>query len=177
MEQYVWHSMHYDPKETMETLYDTYVDSIFRFLYNRLGNKEKAIDITQEVFLKVWQSYLSKGHTPEYPKALLFTIARNMIINSYARDARTVSLETLMEDGFDVADGLDTATQARATELYAMLDRLSTDDATLLTYRYLEELSIPEIAQIYSISENACSVRIHRALARLASLYNKQAHE
>ncbi|MEY2641071.1 MAG: hypothetical protein RL150_464 [Candidatus Parcubacteria bacterium] len=164
--------MQYEQDKHIDTLYDTYVDDIFRFLYNRLGSRERAIDLTQDVFVKMWQTYLSKGVALEYPKALLFRIARNMLINSYERDKKHESLEDLSEEGFDVPDSTqDAAAQARAAELRRMLARLPEQDAEIITLRHLEGFSVQELAVLYDVSENVLSVRLHRALAKLEAAY------
>jgi len=162
-------------RKVMGDLYDTYVDDIFRYFVFRIGNKEKALDLTQEVFVRMWQSYVAKGKSIEHPKALLYRIAHNLLVNSYARDVVHDSLETLSEDeGFDVVDDTqDTLQQVAAEELYRMLTLLSKEDAELITMRHIEGFSVHEIATVKEVSENTLSVRLHRALARLEDLYTK----
>ena len=163
----------------MEEVYSTYVDDIFRYFSFRLGNKEKALDLTQEVFIRMWQSYIGKGADVEHIKALLYRIAHNLLVNSYQRDVRHESLDTLSEDdGFDVADTTqNTLQQASAEELHRMLTRLSDKDAELIRLRHIEGFSVQEIAAIQQVSENTLSVRIHRALERLEDLYTKHEHK
>jgi RNA polymerase sigma-70 factor (ECF subfamily) len=162
-------------RQGMEHLYETYADDIFRYFVLRMSNREKALDLTQEVFVRMWQSYVSKGVAVEYPKALLYRIAHNMLVNSYARDELHDSLETLVEDeGFDVVDhAQDTMQKVAGEELHRMLTRLSKEDAELITMRHIEGFSVKEIAEMKQISENTLSVRLHRALARLEDLYTK----
>jgi RNA polymerase sigma-70 factor (ECF subfamily) len=166
-------------RQVMEELYDTYANDIFRYFVLRMSNREKALDLTQEVFVRMWQSYVAKGSAVEYPKALLYRIAHNMLVNSYARDELHESLETLVEDeGFDVVDhAQDTLQKVAGEELHRMLTRLSKEDAELITMRHIEGFSVGEIATMKQISENTLSVRLHRALARLEDLYTKhEAH-
>lgn len=161
--------------QVLERLYDTYVDDIFRYIRLRTSNKEQALDLTQEVFVRVWQSYISKGQTLEYEKALLYKIARNLLINSYERDVVHTSLDALAEaSGFEVADtAQDTLRDARGFELHRKLEALSPEDADLIRLRHLEGFSVKEIAVMYDVSENTLSVRLHRALAKLEAQYTE----
>lgn len=160
------------PRDVLERLYDTYADDIFRYIRVRTSNREKALDITQEVFLRLWKSYVSKGMTIEHEKALLYRIAHNLVVNSYERDVPHVSLETAEEAGFDVEDATqDTFTQVTGHELHRKLATLPEADAELIRLRHLEGFSVKEIAELQQVSENVISVRLHRALSKLETLY------
>lgn len=156
----------------MENLYNTYVDDIFRYLMFRLKNREKALDLTQEVFVRMWQSYLSKGKEVEYPKALLYKIAHNILVNSYERDKIYDSLDNLSEDGFEVEDQTQ-KTSFEIKDLNDALDKLPEKYSDLIMLKYIEGFSIKEIAEMYDETENVISVRLHRALGYLEKIYNE----
>jgi len=162
-------------RKNMEMLYDAYVDDIFRYLMFRIRDKEKALDLTQEVFVRMWQSYLGKGKDVEFPKALLYRIAHNLLVNSYERDVHHSSLDTLSEAGFDIADNSqDISKTIIASDLNQMLGLIEKKDSDLILLRHIEGFSVKEIADIHGVSENVISVRLHRALAQLEDLYNKK---
>jgi RNA polymerase sigma-70 factor (ECF subfamily) len=157
-------------RNKMEVLYDEYVDDIFRYIMFRLRNKEKALDLTQEVFIRMWQSYLSKNKEVEYPKSLLYKIAHNLLVNSYERDKTYDSLDDLSEDGFEVEDQSQ-KTSFEIKDLNEALDKLPDKYSDLIMLRYIEGFSIKEIAEMYDESENVMSVRLNRAIGQLKKIY------
>lgn len=166
--------MNNQSQKEMETLYETYVDDIFRYLMFRLKNKEKALDLTQEVFIRMWQSYLSKEKEIEYPKALLYRIAHNLLVNSYARDKKHDSLDTLSESGFEIEDDEQNISgNLEIKDLNDALELLPDKYSELIIARHIEGFSVKDIAEMQGVSENVISVRLHRALERLEKLYNK----
>ena len=58
-------------------LYERYVQTIFRFVYVRLDDRRDAEDLTEEVFLRVWQSLPGYREQGVPFLAFLFRIARN----------------------------------------------------------------------------------------------------
>jgi RNA polymerase sigma-70 factor (ECF subfamily) len=159
-------------KDIFSTVYAEQADPIFRFALYKISDREKAKDIVQEVFVKFWE-YLVAGTTVENPKALLFRMASNVVIDHYRRH-KNISLDFLMEDGYDPADNnqaehiVDAAEGGLAIKLLNKLDEPLKD---VLILRYVEGLSVKEIADIQDERENTISVRLHRALKELRDLY------
>ena len=153
-------------------LYDQFADAIFRFCLFKTSNRQLALDLTQDTFIRLWSYMVSKDEAISNPKALLYTIARNSITDEYRRKSdKHESLDKLVEAGFDPRD---TATRSIDTDLIAsvleLFDKLTDEDREILTMRFVDDLSIPEIANVLSVKDNTVSVRIHRALARVKSL-------
>lgn len=71
-------------------------DKIYRYCYFRLHQRETAEDITQETFLRFFESrgYVNKGKSLQY----LYTIAHNLCVNEY-RKPKTEPLDEDMSDG------------------------------------------------------------------------------
>lgn len=158
-----------------EKLYDTHSDAIFRHLYLRLGDRERAKELMQDVFMRAWQQ-VAKGKEIQHEKAWLYRAAHNAFVNEIRTDKRSHSLETMMEEvGYDVADeSADTSDAADHYELLAYLDQLKDSYRTVLVMRYIDDLPIVEIAKALDESETNISMRVARALEKLKSLYEKQ---
>jgi RNA polymerase sigma-70 factor, ECF subfamily len=153
-------------------LYDQFADAIFRFCLFKTSNRQLALDLTQETFIRLWSYMVAREDGIDNPKALLYTIARNIITDEYRRKSeKHESLDTLVAAGFDPHD---TTTRSIDTDLIAsvleLFDRLTDEDREILTMRFVDDLSIPEIATVLSVKDNTVSVRIHRALARVKEL-------
>jgi RNA polymerase sigma-70 factor (ECF subfamily) len=150
--------------------FDAYNDAIFRFCALKVSTREVAQDITQEVFMRYWQS-LRKGEVLQNERAFLYTIARNLVIDWYRKKKET-SLDVIMEAGIDFAgDGPKSITdQAEAQEVLAVIGQLEEDDREVLLLRFVEGFSPKEIAEFRKESANVISVRIHRALKKVQEL-------
>ncbi len=164
-----------------EKIYESQSDAIFRFCLIRVSNREQALDITQETFLRLWQS-LQKGLEIRNDKAFLFTVAGRLIIDWY-RKKKSISLESIMykdeeidhEPALEVtANNLDSGAEGRY--LLDKINELSPPYRQPVYLRFVEGLSPVEIGQILDISTNAASVRVNRGITELRKItgYDKK---
>ncbi len=159
-------------KQTFEEIYESESDAIFRFCLVRVSNREQALDITQETFLRLWQSMLQNKEILNN-RAFLFTIAHRLVIDWY-RKKKSFSLDSMLnhgeEDGYDPSDEMTTSRLELVAEGRYLLDKineLSPSNRHPVYLRYVEDLSPVEIGKILGISTNAASVRINRGLLEL----------
>ncbi|MEX2008518.1 MAG: sigma-70 family RNA polymerase sigma factor [Candidatus Spechtbacterales bacterium] len=142
-------------------------DAIFRHCFFRVSDKEMASDLMQETFLRTWK-YLTNGNTVENIRALLYRIANNLIVDYYRR-RKVVSLDGLLEQAIEPArvDGRTLMnTQVDRALAVKALDKLPEHYRQVIVMRYIDELSVQEMASILAETENAVSVRLHRALKK-----------
>ena len=160
-------------QEEFLRLYDDYADAIFRHCYLRLGDRERAKDLMQETFMRVWQ-YVADGTAISYGRALLYRISNNMIIDQY-RKKKNISLDVLGEEGFDPPSREDADTIERGIDQHqvvkAIRDHLDPRISQVIVMRYVDGLTPKEIAGMIHETENAVSVRIHRGLKKIKELY------
>lgn len=151
-------------------MYEELADAIYRHCFFRVSSKELAEDLTQETFTKTW-AYLSQGNTIDNPKAFLFRIAGNLVVDHYRRKKES-SLDALAEGGFDPMgdDEQSILTASAAKQALASLEQLDFEYREILTMRYVSDLSIGEIAETIGESENVVSVRIHRGVQKLKKI-------
>lgn len=150
--------------------YDTYADDIFRFCYMKVSNREVAEDLSQEVFTRFWQA-LREGTVLRSDRALLYTIARNLVIDWYRKKKET-SLDFILEQGveFSGTDGTDVTQDAEVAEALRAVHGLDAVSRDALVLRFVNGLSPKEIAALTGESANAVSVRINRALKKVRSV-------
>ncbi len=149
-------------------------DAIFRFVYFRVGTRAVAVDITQDTFTKVW-SYLASGKDIQYPEAFLYRAAKNALVDYYKK-AKSGSLDTMLEGGFDPASHKDTDEILREDDIQSIrtiLEDLDEESRQIIFLRYTEEKPIEEIADLYGKSVNAMTVQIHRIIKKLRTQYNE----
>ena len=155
-----------------EKIYGEESDAIFRFCIIRVSNREQAIDITQEAFMRLWQT-LQKGDEVKNTRAFLFTVTHRLIIDWY-RKKKSISLESIMyRDGELEYEPMDEKTlnsislKAEGRHLLDKINDLSPTARDPIYLSYVEGLSPKEIGDILGISANATSVRINRGLTEL----------
>ncbi|MDP3962934.1 MAG: RNA polymerase sigma factor [bacterium] len=153
--------------------YDAYGDAIFRHCYFRVFRRDRAKELSQEVFIRVWE-YLSAGKKIENIRAFLYRVANNLIIDE-SRKRKEWSLDALQEEGFDPKSPVDPSRRNAILEGKFALEKIEHLDAKyreVVIMRYIDDLQPKEIAQILGESENVVSVRIHRGVKQLREIIN-----
>lgn len=153
--------------------YDEYLEALYRYFYFRLNDRERAMDLAQETFMRAWQ-YVRRGNEIGAMRPFLYATAANLFKNELRGRKPVVSLDALFEDlGFDPEGSTEEEFKeaAEARELMRRIDELSDRDKETLTLRYAEGLPVKEIADLLNEKESAVSVRIHRALRKLRDLH------
>ena len=156
-----------EAKEYFLQSYDTYSDAIFRFCLMKVSDRERAEDITQDVFMRFWQA-LREGTVLRNDRALLYTIARNRIIDWY-RKKKESSLDAMAEEGFEArgTDEVPILQHAMSEEVLRIIHTLDDPSREVLLLRFVEGFSPAEIAALHGETPNAVSVRINRALKKV----------
>ncbi|MBI4759111.1 MAG: sigma-70 family RNA polymerase sigma factor [Chloroflexi bacterium] len=152
--------------EAFARLYELHLDEVFRYVYYKIGDTAEAEDLTEQVFLKAWESidrFQWRG-TPF--RAWLLRLAHNLVVDRWRGRRETQSLNDVQS-----APGPGPEGQAYKTlevqELRQALRSLSAEQQQVIILRFVEDLSYQEIASIMGKSEGALRVIQHRALANL----------
>lgn len=149
-----------------ERIYKAHQDELFRFCLARMRNREEALDMTQETFVKTYE-YLRKGEHIDSERAFLYRVARNGIIDK-SRKKKEQSLDLMLDEGFDpVSHEPSPLVSAEYKEAVQLLDNLPPDYREAVYMRHVEEMSVEEIAGILGVTPNVVSVRIHRGIEKL----------
>jgi RNA polymerase sigma-70 factor, ECF subfamily len=157
-----------DP-EKFSVIYNKYYQQIFRFLYQRVSDKETAFDFTSQVFLKALQNLHKYSYRGVPFSSWLYRIAHNEINQVFRKKiiARTVNIETehlnsLIEE-IEEEDEVMRYQQA----LIDVICDLPGGDLELIEMRYFEKRPFKEIAEILDITENNAKVKVYRILEKL----------
>jgi RNA polymerase sigma-70 factor (ECF subfamily) len=148
-------------------LYRNHAPEVFRFALYLSGERAEAEDITAETFARAWAS--PEAIRAATVKGYLFTIARNLFLQSLRKKSRRAELSAETPD----PQPGQLARAEQREELRAVLARLQqlpeTDRAALLM-RSLDGMPYEEIARALGISLPAAKVKVHRARRALADL-------
>src|SRR5215207_5864356 len=137
-------------------LYDTYRDRVARFATGRLGDAEKAEDVTSETFEAVCRNLGSYRAGTDF-EAWLFTIAHRRVADHFRRRYRR--REVAPEEALMAAE--------RRAEVAGAFRRLRPDQQEVLALRVLGGLSAVQVGKVLGKSEGAVLVAQHRALQSL----------
>ena len=164
-------------------LYDDESDAVFRFCLLRISDRETALDIMQDTFMRFWDTFSRDEKGVQNHRAFLFTIARNRIIDWY-RKKKSLSLDSLTEkagtEGELFKDTKPTHNIEMTYEAKALMEKIQAIDPLYqqaVYFRFIEGLEPKEIAAIIGQSVNVVSVRIHRGIRQLRKLAGYDAQE
>lgn len=157
-------------------LHKTFVGAIYRFAFMSLGDKDKAEDITQEVFIKAWgalPNYIEKGRPFS---AWLYRMAKNAIID-LSRKKKNVSLDNLPEtehpESWKDSPSIVIQEKEVTKNLMAVVGRLTEEQKEVIIFKFMEGYSNKEIAKMTNKSEVAVRQMQCRALKALRNLLIK----
>lgn len=164
-----------------ETLLKAHTRKIFNLCYRFTGRPTEAEDLTQEVFIKIFQTLKSFDAAQGTFATWLGRIARNHLVDHYRRtrhDRATSSLdeeEGAMEHVPSHAAGPAAEVESRERrELLQMgLDKLSPDLREAVILRDLNDLDYDEIAQVLSVPQGTVKSRINRGRLELARVLKR----
>lgn len=150
-------------------LYDHYQPMIYRFVFVKVGRREDAEDITHQVFLAAWQNIGSYKHRGHPFSSWLYQIARNQIVDHYRAKKNEVSLESMDPEYLVVparAEG-ELPTKLEMEKVRTAIAALKPDYQDVIILRFIEDLSLKEVASALEKSEGAVKLMQHRAVKEL----------
>ena len=160
-----------DPKELMMMakagnqdafgrIYELYLTPVYRYIFFRVRNKETAEDLTQTVFMRVFNALARFEKRKISPLAYFFTVARNVVIDHWKKkkdllpDDPDVTFSALKdESGIDLHEHMsDAQTMACIKDA---LGSLKDDQQEVLILKFIDDMKNKEIAELVGKSESA----------------------
>lgn len=160
-----------DDRQAFLTLYERYVDKIFRYAIHMIRDEDLAKDITSATFEKALRGIAKYRFRGISFGSWLYRIARNEILQHNRRKRFRTFLHPNHKSDFDVERQVFNGLQEQ--QLLSALNRLTENDRDIITLRFLEQLSTVEVADIFKCNPGTIYVRLHRALSRLRVEYEK----
>ena len=151
-------------------LYAQYKDSLVRMLHRRTGDRDRAEELTQEVFAR------AVAAPPRNPRPWLFAVALNLVREDgrrSARQGRRLELYRGEQPTETSSPDDDLIRDERIVRVRAALAQLSARDREALLLQ-AEGLSYDEIAQSTGLARGAIGTTLARARRRLVEAYRAQ---
>ena len=155
-------------ESALETIFDTYYQPLYRYIYYHVRHVGTAEDLAADVFSRMLDQ-ISKGRGPkQHLRGWLYRVAHNLIVDDSRRhvhrdheplDERVVSF------GPDVESQVQTSVLRQ--QAWAALGKLTTRQRDVIVLRFLEGQENQEIAQILGMSVGAVKALQHRGLASM----------
>jgi RNA polymerase sigma-70 factor (ECF subfamily) len=151
--------------DAMGCLYRRYAGAIFRYLSVRLGNAQEAEDLTEDVFLRSFQTlgaYRERG----WPySAFLYRVAKNMLTDFYRKQRPEAPLYPSEPATESIRPLDDHVMQAEQWDsLRRAMDEIPPNYREVIILRVILALPTDVVARWMSMTEGATRVLLHRAL-------------
>ncbi|MBI2476772.1 RNA polymerase sigma factor [Candidatus Uhrbacteria bacterium] len=158
-------------------IYEQYAERITRFIRLKVASMEDAEELQSEVFEQAWES-LCKTRVINL-SAYLYTIARRVVADHYRKNERRVK-ETSLAEGSEIADSIDLQSAVTQSSDLATVEKalynIFEEYRELIVMRFMDEMSITEIARALQKTPNNVRVSIHRALGALKRAIEELSH-
>jgi RNA polymerase sigma factor (sigma-70 family) len=153
--------------ENFNKCVDDHSDSVYRFVLKNIKDQEKARDIVQDSFEKLWQKL--ETVSPEKMKSYLFTTAYHTTIDVLRRDKRQVEISTVADSMYSYTGQYTDLNEV----LHEAIGKLSDIQRSVLLLRDYEGYSYGEIAEITGLNESQVKVYIYRGRMYLKKYIGK----
>ena len=159
-----------DDDRAFDELYHRHARRVMGFLVRQLSDEDRAADLVQDAFMRVWSSrerYMSGADFSTW----LFSIAYNLVKNEYRRSgyfvdyAEHVAMTTTEEQNDELELHMDNKRFDEA--LRTELSLLDADSRLLFSLRFEEEMTVPQIAKVMNIPEGTVKSRQHTIVRNL----------
>ncbi len=156
-------------REAFECLLGLFEVKVFRMAIMYLKDQGRAEEVTQDIFLKLWQ-VLPAYDGRAAPSTWLYTIARNTCLSVLRSEAyrKTLSFDSITEPVAAEATGASSI--LNRIELERCLRRLTEMQRDVITLFYLKEKSVEEVARMLDLPDGTVKSHLHRARLALAAM-------
>lgn len=158
-------------REAFKIVVRAYQKRVFAVAYTLLKNKEDALDIVQETFLRVYEKAYSFREGASFG-AWVVEIARNLSIDHYRRNRQAYQKLSLQQveselSGKMSGPGPDTKFSDLKKILFSCLERLAGRQRMVFMLRHFDELQFNEISRELNISEGTAKSLHFKAVRNL----------
>lgn len=154
-------------QSVFEKVYRLYADALYRFLTYSFQNNILAEDITQNVFLKLWDQ-CDAYHLTNI-KSLIFTMGKNLSLNELKKQGLQTAAPA-EEISFSASPEEELEGKEFQEKLVRAINALSENERVVFLMNRMDQLTYREIAERLDISQKAVEKRMHLALKKLQEM-------
>ncbi|MCP9198341.1 RNA polymerase sigma factor [Gramella sp. GC03-9] len=155
-------------------LVDRYQNFVFTVAFRMLRNREEAEEVAQDSFIKAFDSLPGFRGESKF-STWLYRIVYHKSLDRIKKNKRQQHLEVIEEitaqQVVEIENGLEYMIQSERHELIGnCIQKLSEEDAAIISLYYFEEQSVKEISVITGLTEDNIKIKLYRSRKRLFSL-------
>ena len=155
-------------KEAFAQLYETHFDRIYRYVLLRMRNKAEAEDMTQQVFVKAFESLPSFKWKGIPFSAWLFRIAHNLVVDHVRKEKKRPTV--YLEESLAVSASnpvLEAERRLNIEQLISATKNLTAAQREVISLRFAGGLPVAEVAKVMGKSQGAVKALQHSAIVAL----------
>ncbi len=157
--------------EAFGKIYDAFVDQVYRYIFFKVSSKDDAFDLTENVFLKVWQNLKSYRDNNQKFGAWIFRIAHNLVVDFYRFRKESVELDVDIPDhNRDNNPKLLTEQSLSKDVLRKAISKLKKSYQEVILLKFINDLDNVEISRIMKRNEGSVRILKFRALKALRQI-------
>jgi len=156
----------------LNMLQHRFYESIYRYVHYKVGDAQTSEDLTSEVFLKMLEAFKKGQGWRTTPDAWIFGIARHVVADYYrSRDrTREVVLTEHLPASMEQGPAHQVLQGEEQDELAQAISTLVDEYRDVILLRFVEELSIRDVAEIMNKTPGAIKGLQYRALRTLSRI-------
>jgi RNA polymerase sigma-70 factor, ECF subfamily len=162
-------------QEALKEIFDKYNKKVYRIAYGVVRQREEALDIVQEVFIKLFHSiknFKGKSHFYTY----LYRMVMNTAIDHARKTGKQIISSLDQEGSFQPFDDLEKGPERILLQkeleerVKLAMDKLPAEQRAALIFRDVEGLSYQEMAETMGCSIGTVMSRLHYGRKRMQEL-------
>lgn len=166
--------------KAFETLVTLYEKKVYNYAYGFTLNREDALDITQEVFLKVYKN-IQKFKEESSISTWIYKITSNVCID-FARKSKPGNIININDENFNLIENIKDSAIAPvdfvlqnelSEEIIDSLNKLDFSSRQIVVMRDILQLSYSEIATILNLEDGTVKSKISRSRKKLRDIIVK----
>lgn len=168
-----------DDDRAYSELYHRHARRLMGFFFRQMnGDEALAADLTQDAFLRVWTARDRFSGTSF--RTWLLTIGYNLVKNHFRHSGHQREYEQLLvqteqeETDNSIMEKMEKDAFDQA--LRQLLEKMPPESRLLFSFRFEEELTVPEIANLMEIPEGTVKSRLHILTQTLKQKFNQYDH-
>ncbi|OGW79941.1 MAG: hypothetical protein A3G33_05030 [Omnitrophica bacterium RIFCSPLOWO2_12_FULL_44_17] len=169
-DQYLVHEAQAGKKEAFGKLVDQYYEMVYAVAFGVVGNREDALDATQDVFTKVYQQLRRFEGNSKF-KTWLYRVAVNVAIDIYRKRRPTEPVDESLHLESKIQSPGEHVRQNELMQLVKQaLDELTPEHRAVLVMREWQDMSYEEIAEALGIEIGTVMSRIFYARKKIGEV-------
>ena len=160
-------------REALAALYERYLPSVWRYVHSRVGHEAASRDVVSETFLAMVQGIGRLDAASTNLAKWLTAVARNKVVDHWRQSTPQVAAQDLEwpEQQTNPAAAVDASEMRQAVG--RAMDRMDDLQRVALEWKYIDGLTVREIAGQLGRTEKAIEAILYRARAAFRAEYKR----